>query len=92
MKPRLYFFDVEKRECHAVPDDWMNFEGWEFNLEDGNNSCDCNRAMVFGILDHPCGDGRFIVVADNGYTNPRLHSSTIKAYVLRRHARSPRWV
>lgn len=34
-----------------------------FEWRDNNWSCDCNRARVHGIDDHPCGESRFILTA-----------------------------
>lgn len=39
------------------------FPHWSrWDWTDGNWQCDCNRASLFGIEDHPCGETRFVVV------------------------------
>jgi hypothetical protein len=47
-----------------------------FIWEEGNYSCDCNRALFFGYalnqqwedIDHPCGEGGFSVALQNPVT------------------------
>lgn len=92
-EPGLYILDTTSREYRPVPEDWMNFDGWEYNLEDGNFSCDCNRSILFKFDPDTieCGDDRFILIADAGYVNERFHPSTIKAYMVKPSKEESRW-
>lgn len=93
MKPTLYILNVATREKRPVPESWMDHEGWEYGLEEGNFACDCNRSLLWFDYDHAaeCGHGQFILVADAGYENPRFHPSTIKAFMVTLPPVAERW-
>lgn len=48
---------------------------------EGNFSCDCNRGMMFGIYDHPCGESRFRIIAVHGHLESYGRSELIEQVV-----------
>lgn len=51
-------------------------EGGDFNRyewAEGSRSCDCNRARLFGLDDHRCGEGLFAVRVVDEATDVALY-------------------
>lgn len=65
---KLFLCDTQTNERKELPSWFMNFEGWEYNLTEGNSSCDCNRDSLFDRPVGPCGDSRYKLEDETGNT------------------------
>lgn len=52
--------DIISGEIRRIEENWWPGAAWHWS--EGNSRCDCNRAIHFGIKEHPCGDTRFKVI------------------------------
>lgn len=57
--------DKQTGQIAKIPNDMKNFPSWEYAWQEGNYSCDCNRAILFG-LESGCGNTRFALLDENG--------------------------
>lgn len=65
MGAKVKIIKNETGEARFYQDDYFD-GGGVYQWVDGNYSCDCNRAILFGqahgcVEDHECGDGAYSV-------------------------------